>query len=247
MNESVISDLQDGIGSLCFYSEKANCLSLNLLNELTDNLKRLSTNSKVKAIVIKSKGDNAFCAGASLIDMKKIENFNQAFQFFSGFSHLILGLINSEKIVITRIHGKTVGGGCALIAGADYCLANTKAQAKLSELEIGIGPHVIGPILQYKMGMSHFSNLAISGDFFSANSLKNCGLYAKVVEKNQDLDEEIRRISKRLSKLPTNAISEIKKLFWQNFVQCETLFLQKAKISARLLIEKKESHNLNLG
>ena len=65
----------------------------------------------------------------------------------------------------------------------DYCFAVKSASAKLSELAVGIGPFVVGPAVQRKVGLSAFSQMAINATkFFDADWAREKGLYAEVFE-----------------------------------------------------------------
>ena len=70
------------------------------------------------------------------------------------------------KFIVGRIQGKTVGGGVGLASATDYCMATKFAAIKLSELNVGIGPFVVGPVVQRKLGISAMSQLAIDANSF---------------------------------------------------------------------------------
>ncbi len=70
------------------------------------------------------------------------------------------------KLIIGRIQGKTVGGGVGIIAACDYCLATKHAEIKLSELNIGIGPFVVGPVIERKIGLSSLSQISLNPSKF---------------------------------------------------------------------------------
>ena len=71
-----------------------------------------------------------------------------------------LNVINAArkcpKFIIGRVQGKTVGGGVGMAPQLIIVLLTRFASAKLSELAIGIGPFVVGPAVERKIGTSHF-------------------------------------------------------------------------------------------
>ena len=84
------------------------------------------------------------------------------------------------------------GGGVGIAAAADYAIAVTGADIKLSELEIGIGPFVVGPAVERKIGLSAFSQLAIdAASWRTAEWAKTRGLFAEVHANLQDLDDSL--------------------------------------------------------
>ena len=109
-----------------------------------------------------------------------------------------------------------MGGGVGIVAAADYAIALAGADIKLSELEIGIGPFVIGPAVERKLGLSAFSQLAIdAASWRTAEWAKSRGLYAEVHSSLQDLDDSLEILVKHLSLLSLPAMMEIKKVLWQ--------------------------------
>ena len=101
-----------------------------------------------------------------------------------------------KKFIIGRIHGKCVGGGVGIAAAVDYAIAVEKAEIKLSELSIGIGPFVVGPAIERKIGVSAFSQLAIDAALWrNADWAKRKGLFAEVHASVENMDESIYRLS----------------------------------------------------
>ena len=141
------------------------------------------------------------------------------------------------KLIIGRIQGKSVGGGVGIIAACDYCLATKYAEIKLSELNIGIGPFVIGPVIERKIGLSSFSKISLNPSrFFSASWAKDNGLYAEVFQNISELDLAVQTFAEELCSFNQEAMNEIKKLFWRGTDHWVTLLLEQAKISGRLVL-----------
>ena len=70
-----------------------------------------------------------------------------------------------------------------MASAVDYCLATKGASVKLSELAVGIGPFVVGPAVERKVGLSAMSQLAIDATTWqSAQWAKEKGLYAEIYE-----------------------------------------------------------------
>src|SRR5690606_31183043 len=96
------------------------------------------------------------------------------------------------KFIIGRIQGKTVGGGVGLASAVDYCMAIKFAAIKLSELNVGIGPFVVGPAVERKLGLSGMSQIAIDANtFYDAEWARSKGLYMQVFDTIEELDEAV--------------------------------------------------------
>lgn len=219
-----------------FFHVKSNSLPLALLTELASHIHGAGLDDEIRVIVLRSFGERAFCAGASFTELSHIKNSREGEDFFNGFAHVINCMRKCPKFIIARVHGKCVGGGVGLAAAADYAIALTGADIKLSELEIGIGPFVVGPAVERKLGLSAFSQLAIDASSWrTAEWAKTRGLYSEVHMTSQDLDDSLQRLVQRLSHSSLPAIKELKKMLWQGTAHWDQLLPERAKICGQLV------------
>lgn len=219
-----------------FYHPQSNSLPLALLNELATHIHGAGLDEEIRVIVLRSAGERAFCAGASFTELSQIKNATEGETFFNGFAHVINSMRKCPKFIIARVQGKVVGGGVGLAAAADYAVAVSGADIKLSELEIGIGPFVVGPAVERKMGVSAFSQLSIdAASWRTAEWAKNRGLYAEVHASISELDESIHRLINRLSVSNPLAINGIKKMLWEGTSHWDQLLAERAAISGSLV------------
>lgn len=233
----VKSELHNHITTIEFFHPQSNSLPGKLLEELAQEIHFAGNHDETKVIILKSAGEKAFCAGASFDELVSIKNETEGLQFFSGFAHVINAMRKCPKFIIGRIHGKCVGGGVGIAASVDYAIATDKADVKLSELAVGIGPFVVGPAVERKIGTAAFSALAIDASSFrNAEWAKRKGLYAEVHESTENMDESIVRLSNTLSHSSPEAMAEMKKVFWKGTEHWDELLIERAKISGRLVL-----------
>jgi methylglutaconyl-CoA hydratase len=141
------------------------------------------------------------------------------------------------KFIIGRIQGKTVGGGVGLAASTDYCMATKFAAIKLSELNIGIGPFVVGPAIERKMGLSAMSQIAIDANsFYPAEWAKEKGLFTQVFDSTEELDEAVQTTAEHLCTYNPEAMLEMKKVFWKGTDDWDDLLAERAQTSGRLVL-----------
>src|SRR4051812_12170065 len=179
---------QDAVATVTFGHPKSNSLPSALLRKLAAEIGKAAKNSGNKVIVLRSDGTGAFCAGASFDEMKAVSDAASGREFFSGFARIILAMIRAPQFVVTRVHGKVTGGGVGLVAASDYSLAVRGASLKLSELAVGLGPFVIGPVVERKVGRGPFEALAIDADWRDAEWGERHGLYSRVAADVGELD-----------------------------------------------------------
>ena len=190
-----------------------------------------------KVVVLQSGGSKSFCAGASFDELKAITSKEQGQQFFSGFAHVINALRTCPRFVIGRIHGRCVGGGVGIAAAVDYAVALESVEIRLSELAIGIGPFVVGPAIERKIGLSAFTQLAIdSGMWRNADWARRKGLFAELHPTTEEMDESIRRLSESLMHTSVEAMAELKQVFWKGTEHWDKLLLERAAISGQLVL-----------
>lgn len=238
-NGSLYTSIQGKIATVEFGHPASNSFPSELLDRLTAELNALSENDTISLIVLKSEGERAFCAGASFNELISIDDYEDGIRFFSGFANVINAMRTCGKIIIGRIQGKAVGGGVGLVSACDYALATEAASVKLSELTIGIGPYVIAPAVQRKIGLAAFSELTIDATSWkTAYWAKEKGLYAKVFESLSELDKEVEALSEKLASYNPEALSELKKILWEDTDYWDTLLLERAKITGKLVLSE---------
>jgi len=238
-NGSLYTSIQNKIATIEFGHPASNSFPSELLERLQMEFHKLSDNEEVNVIILKSEGEKAFCAGASFDELVAIEDLEQGKQFFSGFANVINAMRMCKKLIIGRIQGKTVGGGVGLAAACDYTMATEAAAIKLSELTIGIGPFVIAPAVERKMGLAALSELSLAAhEWKNAYWAQEKGLFAKVFESISELDKEVTLLSEKLASYNPQASQEMKNVLWENTSHWDKLLIDRAAVSGELVLSE---------
>ncbi|RYY62875.1 MAG: enoyl-CoA hydratase/isomerase family protein [Chitinophagaceae bacterium] len=233
----VKTESHHGVTHIEFFHPQSNSMPLRLLNELASAIHGAGIDTDTKVILLKSAGDKAFCAGASFTELAAIHTAEEGTHFFSGFAQVINAMRHCPKLIIGRIHGKCVGGGVGLAAAVDYAIAHESAEIKLSELTVGIGPFVVGPAVERKIGLSAFTQLAIdAGMWRNTEWARRKGLFAEVHPTIEGMDESIGRLTNSLLHSSPQAMAEIKKISWAGTAGWDELLEQRAAISGKLVV-----------
>jgi methylglutaconyl-CoA hydratase len=239
MEAYVKTTAENGIATIEFFHPEQNSLPGNILAQLAEVITNAGNDPQVKVIILKSGGDRTFCAGASFRELISINDGETGKVFFSGFANVINAMRKCPKFIIGRIQGKTVGGGVGIAAATDYCMATKFAAIKLSELNVGIGPFVVSPAIERKIGVSAMSQIAIDADsFYEAEWAKDKGLYAKILDDIEELDNEVHAFAQHLCTYNPEAMSEMKKIFWKGTDNWDNLLAERASISGRLVLSE---------
>ncbi len=226
-----------GVMRLMFYHPSHNSMPSNLLNELVEKIEEAGTLDEVKVIVLQSKGDRTFCAGANFDELLAINDFESGKLFFSGFANVINAMRRCPKLIIGRVQGKAIGGGVGLAAATDYCFATQYAAVRLSELSLGIGPFVVGPAVERKIGLAAFSEMTINAtEWKSAKWAKEKGLFAAVFDTTGEMDTAIDELTRKLASSSPQAMKALKRMFWEGTENWEQLLRDRAAASGRLVL-----------
>jgi methylglutaconyl-CoA hydratase len=234
---SVQTDIIDGVGYIRFEHPAHNSLPASLLAQLSNAITMAASNDKILLIVLQSNGDRTFCAGASFDELISIKDGLSGKAFFMGFARLINTCRKCPKLIIGRVQGKAIGGGVGLASATDICYATKYAAVKLSELAVGIGPFVVGPAVQRKMGLSAFSQMAIDATkWHNAYWARDKGLFAEVYDSIEQMDEAIESLTLNLKRSNPQAMQQLKDIFWEDCKDWDKLLEQRAEMSGKLVL-----------
>ena len=236
---TVATRVADGVGSVVFGHPKGNSLPGALLAELAARITALGLDPGVRVIVLRSEGTGAFCAGASFAELVAIRDRDSGTRFFMGFANLINAMRECPRLIVTRVQGKAVGGGVGIVAASDYALATTAAQVKLSELAIGIGPFVVGPVIERRVGLGNYAALGIdAATWRSAEWAHQRGLFAELREDVGALDARVTALAGQLAASNPEATAALKRVFWEGTAHWRELLPARAELSGRLVVSE---------
>ncbi len=237
---------KNGLATIEFYHPMSNSLPGAILSQLAQTITNAGNDENIRVILLQSSGDRTFCAGASFEELSKIKNFEEGKKFFMGFANVINAARKCPKLIIGRVQGKAVGGGVGMASAVDYCIATKYASVKLSELALGIGPFVVGPAVERKIGTSSMSTMAINATkWYSAEWAKTKGLYAEVFENASEMDEHINELSLKLANSNPKATKALKEIFWEGTESWDELLDKRASISGKLILSTYSSNAIN--
>ena len=240
----VTSEIKNNISEITFGTPKSNSLPGEILEKLAQTILDEAAKEEVKAILLKSEGEKAFCAGASFDELLEINDLETSKTFFGGFAKVLNAMRTCRKIVVVRVQGKTTGGGVGIACAADYCFATKDASLALPELNLGIGPFVIGPFVERKIGKSQFTAMSLDTEFRISSWAKENNIYHQVFENISEMDEEIEKFTEKLATKSTDALALIKKVSWEGTEHFDKLMPKRILMSASLLLEDSTKANI---
>ena len=239
MEGTIKSVIENGIGTITFFHPQSNSMPGVQLRNLALEIEKLGNDDNVKVIILQSEGDKVFCAGASFDELISIKDIDTGLKFFSGFAMVINAMRKAPKFIIARVQGKAVGGGVGIASSADYVFALENASIKLSELAVGIGPFVVGPAVERKVGTSAFCQLTINAtEWQTAEWAREKGLYAEVFSSKEEMDKNIQILATKLASSNPEAMKMLKKIMWQGTEHWDDLLIERAGMSGTLVLSE---------
>lgn len=243
-NGFVNTEIKNQISEITFGTEKSNSLPGEILEKMAQTILEEGAKPEIKAILLKSAGEKAFCAGASFDELLEIDDLENSKIFFGGFAKVLNAMRSCGKLVIVRVQGKTTGGGVGIACAADYCFATKDSAMALTELNLGIGPFVIGPYVERKIGKSAYAAMSIDADFRSADWCEKHDVYHSVSATIAEMDEELHSFLEKLSHRSSDALALIKKVSWEGTEHFESLMPERIFMSASLILEESAKKNI---
>ncbi len=238
----VTSSVGEGIATVSFHHPKGNSLPSVLLRRLAAEIQRRGEDDEARVIVLRSEGTGPFCAGASFDEFRQVSTPEEGRTFFSGFAEVILAMLRAPKFVVTRVQGRVAGGGIGVVAASANAIAARTAAVCLSELAVGIGPFVVGPVIERKLGLAAFQGMAVDTEWHDAEWCRQKGLYTRLTDTPQELDGGIETIALKLAASNPEAMAEMKRAFWAGTEGWPELLRARAEISGRLVLSDFTRH-----
>lgn len=232
------AETSDGVTTITFGHPKSNSLPGPLLARLAESVRAAGRDPATTVIVLRSEGTGAFCAGASFAELQAVRDAAGGKRFFMGFADLIIAMIRCPKLIVTRVHGKAVGGGVGIIGASDYVLATEAASVRLSELAIGLGPFIVGPAIERKIGMGAYSAMTIDADWRDAHWAERHGLFAEVHSDVVSLEASLAQKVGALAGSNPEAMARLKSVFWSETEDWEELLERRAEMSGALVLSE---------
>ena len=237
LGSGVVScSITDGIATVSFYHPKSNSLPAAILNDIANRIGTVSKHPACRVVVVRSEGAGTFCAGASFDELKQIDSPEAGKEFFMGFARILMAMRRCAKPIITRVQGKVVGGGVGIVAASDYSLAVPEAPVRLSELAVGLGPFVVGPAIERRIGASAFSAMALDADWRDSAWCLAHGLYTRVCDNVQALDQVLGTLAHKIAAFNPEAITQLKSALWHDTDSWDQLLEDRAAMSGRLVL-----------
>jgi methylglutaconyl-CoA hydratase len=191
--------------------EKRNALSLDLLAALREKVAQLAAmpdGNRPSVLVLTGEG-KSFCAG---MDLKAVlKEPGAPLRLLQSIAELTIAIRELPMVVLGRVNGAAIGGGCGLVAVCDLAITTPDAKLGYPEVDLGVCPAVVAPWLVAAVGGSRARRILLAGGTMSGLQAFEMGLVTEIVPA-QELDARVAEIAAGLAKAGPLALTQTKKL-----------------------------------
>ncbi|MFD2637316.1 enoyl-CoA hydratase-related protein [Piscibacillus salipiscarius] len=196
--------------------EAANAFSRQLLSDLNDVLKDVESNNNLRAVIITSEGEKAFCAGADLKERATMTQ-DEVVETVGEIGKVITRVEALEVPTIAAINGAAFGGGLELALACDIRIASGNAKMGLTETSLAIIPGAGGTQrLARLIGLAKAKYYILTAKRFDSLEGKEIGLIEEVAPLD-GLEDKALEVAKQIASNGPVGVKMAKKAIDQGF------------------------------
>ncbi|KAA5549324.1 enoyl-CoA hydratase/isomerase family protein [Adhaeribacter rhizoryzae] len=193
--------------------EKRNALNFEVVRQLKHAFDFAENDEACKVIVLQATGE-VFCAGVDLAYMQTLaqNTFDENLYDSSHLMQLFRQIYTLKKVVIAKVHGHAIAGGCGLASICDLVFSVPEARFGYTEVKIGFVPAIVSVFLLRKIGEACTKQLLLTGDLVSAAKAQEIGLINYIIpapDLNQAVDDFARKLCQENSAQSMEMIKEM--------------------------------------
>ena len=189
--------------------EQRNSISSELTDDWCQLISYLAAHPEVRVVVVTGAG-RAFCAGS---DIKGLRGLDLAAATALSHRHaqMWLAIEQLPQVVIAKVNGPALGGGCVAAYSCDFRIAASSATFGMPEVLLGWPPGYGLSQLTALVGKARALELCLTGKTISAQQAHDYGLVHRIVPGNQ-LNKAVDQLVETLLATPAAALRSTKQV-----------------------------------
>ncbi|MEC9466913.1 MAG: enoyl-CoA hydratase-related protein [Myxococcota bacterium] len=217
--------------------DKRNSINLAMLSRFHELLDEIEDDDVLRMVVIRGQ-DGVFCTG---MDLEGFVTDTELSADESPYMNLLKRFASIDKVVVAQVEGSVMAGGVGLVAASDLVFSDTKSTFSLSEVLWGLLPAMVMPFLIRRVGFQNAYRLTLTTSTISAHDASAMNL---VDELGDDVEARVQAMSRRISRLDTDTISDLKSYFRKMWIVTEEMEKTAVAELARLSQEPRIVENV---
>lgn len=242
MNDLATLDVSGRVATLAFNRPQThNALSIELLAAMQDRVSELEAmfaRGNGPTVLVLTGTGKSFCAGMDLeqVIVERAGDEARPLALLRGLARLTLRVRALPAVVVAKVNGPAIGGGCGLTCVADLSITFAENKMGFPEVDLGICPAVVAPWLVKKIGAGRARAVLLMGGVMTGRRAHELGMVDRLVDKPEDLDAASGELVERLGTGGPMAMAETKGLLNDLDGSMDgELVLRGAELSARVL------------
>ncbi len=242
MSELVSEQARDGIVTLSLNRpDVRNALSLELIHSLHASIERVASDTTVRVLILRGEG-KVFCSGMDLRGV--LSDAKKMGEMLHTLSRVMLALRRLPFPAIACVRGAAIGGGCGLLNACDLGVTHAEAKLGYPEVDLGICPAVIAPLLIRRIGAGRARAILLTGGVIGGAEACQWGL-ATHLAPEPELESSALAIANRLCAGGPKALAATKRWLaeMEPEINDETMD-RAAELSAKIIQEPEAQQRL---
>lgn len=192
--ETIRTEDRENVTVVTLNRGTTNAIDRQLVDELTDTLRRLKNDTQVRGVVLGSANEKFFSIGFDIPQLFEL-NRDEFGSFYRAFNRLCIDLYTLPKPTVVAMTGHATAGGCILALCCDYrFIAEGRKLMGMNEIKLGVPvPYPIDLIFRQLVGVRTARDVADSGEFYPPGELMGMGMVDQVLPLEQVLPESIEK------------------------------------------------------
>jgi len=213
---------ENGVEHITLANPKTrNALSLDMMKKITEDISRAAEDKTVRTIVLRGEG-KVFSAGHNLKEMTVETSYEYHMEIFNTCEKMML-LVGQVPIpVVGVVTGLAAAAGCQLISSCDLVVAGPAARFSTPGASVGLFCHTPGIPLARRVPRAVSGYMLLTGEPINAKEAYNAGLISKLVENEDNVEEEVEKICSAIASKPRGVIALGKKFYQQQIEMAMT-------------------------
>lgn len=201
-----------GIGTITLARpEQRNALTPQMLDELVSAIEQLGRRNRV--LLLGGEG-RVFCAGFDLGLCRGSAEGAVMRSLLAGLHGVVMAMREAAVPVVVASHGAAIAGGCAIVAAADFAVAEGDARLGYPVVLLGISPAVSAPTLIPRMGNGPGRSRMLDPGLIRGTEAHRLGLVTDLVASRGEVAARATALARELTQKPSSGMTPTKR--WLN-------------------------------
>lgn len=175
--QHIMYEKKDKVATITLNVPPSNWLTIVMMKEINQVLVEIKKDPSVQLLIFDHAGEKAFCDGVDVADHTP----DKVDEMIEVFHRMFRHLAEMDVTTVALVNGRSLGGGCELMAFCDIVIASEKARVGQPEIAVGVYPPVAAAWFPKIIGLQKTYELLLTGKIINAKEAQAIGLVTAVL------------------------------------------------------------------